>query len=161
MVLSSVGIIHLIASVIALVSGTIVLYKLKGSTIHKRIGYIYTISMVVLLATSFMIFRLHGTFGILHWLAVISSLTLICGFLPMVLKKPKNYMVLHISFMYWSVIGLYCAFFAEILTRIPFLLHLQHNIAIYFYALVGVATAIVGGIGSFFYRKYKGYSKSY
>ncbi len=105
--------------------------------------------------TSFMIYRLHGKFGVLHWFAIISSIVLIGGILPMIFKKPKNYFSYHFSFMYWSVIGLYCAFAAEMLTRMPIWLDLKENIAVIFYAMVGIATALVGGIGSIYFRKYK------
>lgn len=152
---STVGIIHLFASVVALLSGSLVLRNAKGSELHRKIGYVYTVAMTILLATAFMIYRLHGSFGILHWFAVISSLTLLAGIVPVLRRKPDNYMIRHLSFMYWSVIGLYCAFFAEILTRLPFLFDFGHDITVIFYALVGVATAIVGGLGSLFFRRYK------
>lgn len=57
--------------------------------------------------------------------------------------------------MYWSVIGLYCAFFAEVLTRTPFILEVEDNIAVIFYAMVGVATDLVIIVGSFYFRKFK------
>ncbi|MBW1297761.1 DUF2306 domain-containing protein [Aquimarina litoralis] len=155
MFLSTVGIIHFASSIISLISGTIVIAKSKGTKTHKQVGYVYTLSMIILLITSFMIYRLHGTFGVLHWFSVISSITLLLGMLPMILKRPKSYLHLHLSFMYWSVIGLYCAFFAEVLTRIPFILKVDQNIIPVFYALVGVATGLVGGMGSLFFRKYK------
>lgn len=57
--------------------------------------------------------------------------------------------------MYWIVIGLYCAFFAEVLTRIMFLIEVEDNIAIIFYAMVGVATGLVAGMRSFYFRRFK------
>ncbi|MFK7812406.1 MAG: DUF2306 domain-containing protein [Maribacter sp.] len=155
MLSNSIGVIHLIASIIALIAGSLVLKNRKGTKIHKKTGYMYTIAMTIVLTTSFMIYRLHGAFGILHWFAVISSITLLAGMLPMFFKKPSNYMNLHSSFMYWSVIGLYCAFFAEVLTRIPFLLEVEDNITVVFYVMVGVATGVVAGIGSYFFRRFK------
>ena len=121
MISNSIGIGHLIASILALIAGSSVLKNPKGTKTHKQIGYIYTVAMSIVLISSFMIYRLHGTFGI----------------------------------MYWSVIGLYCAFFAEVLTRIPFILEVEDNIAVIFYAMVGVATAIVASIGSFYFRRFK------
>ncbi|QCW98971.1 hypothetical protein FGM00_02130 [Aggregatimonas sangjinii] len=155
MLFTTVGIVHLSASIVALLSGSLVLRNPKGTNLHKKIGYVYSVTMSILLVTAFMIYRLHGSFGILHWFAVISSLTLLAGIVPILLKRPNNYMGLHLSFMYWSVIGLYCAFFAEILTRLPFFFDFGHDITVIFYMLVGVATAIVGGLGSIFFRKYK------
>ncbi|WP_394750971.1 DUF2306 domain-containing protein [Spongiimicrobium salis] len=152
---NTTGIVHLIASIIALLTGTLVLVMTKGSPIHRKVGYLYVFSMSILLGSSFMIYRLHGTFGILHLFSVISSLTLLAGMIPMVLRKPKNYFSYHVSFMYWSVIGLYCAFCAEVFTRIPFLIEVEEHFFSIFYALVGISIAIVSGIGSRYFRKYK------
>lgn len=93
----------------------------KGTTRHKKIGYIYVVFMVVLNITAFVIYCLFGKFAIFHWFAVLSCLTLIAGMYPVLTKKSKNYILFHFNFMYWRVVGLYCAFCAEILTRIPLL----------------------------------------
>jgi hypothetical protein len=34
-------------------------------------------------------------------------------------RKNVQTLGLHLNFMYWSVIGLYCAFVAEVLVRVP------------------------------------------
>lgn len=155
MLSSTTGIIHFAASIAALITGTLILWKIKGNKVHQQLGYAYTSTMFIVLVTSFMIYRLHGSFGILHWFAVISSLTLLGGMVPMWLKKPNTYLYYHFSFMYWSIIGLYCAFVAEIFTRIPIIYELDQDIATVFYAMVGIATALVGGIGSIYFRKLK------
>ena len=155
MLSSTIGVIHFVASIVALISGTYVLGALKGTKVHKQVGYVYFVSMFVVLLTSFMIYRLHGTFGILHVFAIISSATLFAGMIPMLVKQPANYLTLHFSFMYWSVIGLYCAFSAEIFTRIPLVYELDANVVGIFYAMVGIASALVGGIGSIYFKKYK------
>lgn len=155
MLSGTIGIVHFASSIIALITGTMVLLYTKGTITHKRIGYVYTFSMLVVLVTSFFLYNLHGTFGILHWLAVLSSISLLAGMLPILFKYPKDYISYHFSFMYWSVIGLYCAFAAETFTRIPFYLELGENLFPVFYSLVGISAAIVGGIGSFYFRKYK------
>ena len=57
--------------------------------------------------------------------------------------------------MYWSVIGLYAAFFAEIFTRIPIVFDMDtYNIRL-FYILLVIATVLTGGIGSIYFRKLK------
>jgi uncharacterized membrane protein len=138
---NQIGLIHFIASVLALVFGSAVLLMTKGSKTHIRTGYLYVASMVVLLATAFMLYNLFGKWGIFHYFAVISSCTLLLGMVPIFLRNQiKNWAYLHFSFMYWSVIGLYAALVSEMLTRIP---------EVPFYNMVGLATAAVmlfGGI---------------
>jgi len=120
LVADKVGLVHLIASIFALLFGTLVLLLKKGTRRHKKIGYAYLTSMTILLVTFFMIYRLFSGFGIFHYSAVVSSLTIGFGMIPILTKRPKNtYVYLHFAFMYWSVIGLYCAFVSEIFTRIP------------------------------------------
>ena len=149
------GIIHFSTSILALVAGSIILIKVKGTSNHKVIGYVYTVAMLVLLVTSFMLYNLNGNFNLFHGFAVVSSVSLLGGMLPMIIKKPANYLALHFSFMYWSVIGLYCALAAEVFTRLPYFIDFEENVVKIFYILVGVATALVGGIGSFYFRKLK------
>ena len=71
-----------------------------------------------------------------------------------------GYISLHFNFMYWSVIGLYGAFLAEILTRIPPLVIQDRNILPLFFGMVGVAIFIVMGLGFYFMsKKRKDWSK--
>ena len=153
-VTGTTGFIHLISSIIALVTGILVLTTTKGTTRHKKIGYIYVVSMVVLNLTAFMIYRLFGKFAIFHWFAVLSCLTLIAGMYPVLTKKSKNYLLTHFNFMYWSVVGLYCAFCAEILTRIPFIYDLPNKGQL-FGILTGVSIFIVMTIATIIFVKMK------
>ena len=153
---SSVGFIHLTASIIALITGLFILVSKKGTAPHKRIGYTYSISMIVLNVTAFMIYRLYGKFGIFHWFAVMSCLTLFAGLYPVIAKRTKNYLVSHFRFMYWSVIGLYCAFMAEVFSRLPnIILTETGKPMVVFYKMIGVAIGITMFIGVGFFIKYK------
>lgn len=137
------GFIHLISSVVALVTGTKVVISKKGTVRHKQIGYIYVISMGVLILTAFMIFRLFNGWGIFHYTTIAIFLTISLGMIPIWIKKPaKKWKYFHFSFMYWSVIGLYSAFAAEILTRIP---------KTSFFGMVGISFAIIMLAGAIFF----------
>lgn len=146
-----IGWIHTISAIVALIAGSLILANKKGTSLHKKLGRVYGISMIFVCITSFMIYRVHGTFGVLHVFAAISTITLILGMLPLYIKHYKNPIVIHLSWIYWSVIGLYCAFAAEIFTRIPIILNMDYGYGI-FYALVGISTGIVGFIGSRFFK---------
>ncbi|WP_029034737.1 DUF2306 domain-containing protein [Salinimicrobium terrae] len=150
----SIGWIHTIAAVIALITGSLVLLKTKGTFLHKMTGRVYAVSMLMVCGTAFMIYRVHNTFGILHIFALISTITLFLGMLPLYLGLHKKPVVAHLSWMYWSVIGLYCAFAAEIFTRLPTILNIKNTYGI-FYALIGLSAGIVGFIGSHFFKRKK------
>lgn len=150
-----IGWLHTLTAIIALITGSMILANEKGTQRHKLVGRVYGVSMLVVCVTSFMIYRVHGTFGVLHFFAVVSTVTLLLGMLPLYTRRGKNPIVAHLSWMYWSVIGLYCAFAAEVFTRLPMLLDLENNYGI-FYALVGIAAGVVGMVGSKYFKTKKG-----
>jgi len=152
---NNIGFIHLIFSIVAVITGTIVLVSTKGTRYHKIIGRLYVFSMFGLLVTAFSIYNLYGKFAIFHWLAVLSSITLLGGMIPMFLKRPKSYVTLHFSFMFWSVLGLYGAFIAEIFVRIPKIVIEDGAPNPLFYNLIGVGVFIVMGFGYFFFFRNK------
>lgn len=153
---SNTGLIHFIASIAALVLGTFVLFLPKGTSKHKTIGRLYGFTMLVVLTTAFMTYRLFGTWGIFHWTAVISSLTLFGGLLPILTKRPtNNYLSLHFSFMYWSIMGVYGAFVSETLVRMPKVVVESGIPNSAFYNMTGIGTAIVMGLAVYFFLKFK------
>lgn len=115
---SPIGLVHVIFATLALLTGTIVLLQTKGTTLHKRIGYVYVISMLLMNATAFGIYRLFGGFGVFHVLAIVSLFALFGGMYPILnRKKVKNWYLQHLEVMGWSIVGLYAAFVAEVGVR--------------------------------------------
>lgn len=152
----TIGLIHLVTAIIALITGTMILLMKKGTLMHKRIGYVYVASMAVLLVTAFMIYRLWGEWGLFHYAAIVSSITLVGGFIPIYFKYPKNsYITFHFSFMYWSVMGLYGAFFAEIMTRLPNLLYGETGPGPMFFNFLGITVGLVMTLGGIYFYKNK------
>lgn len=140
---STEGFIHLISSILALALGTLVLIITKGTRLHKKLGYGYVISMVVLNITAFSIYRLFGQFGPFHIAAIVSTATLLAGIIPVLyFRYKRSWIIFHFRFMYWSVIGLYAAFVSEIMVRLP---------DVRFWWSVGGATFIVIGLGFYFF----------
>lgn len=139
---STTGLIHLIASLLSLLSGTLILLMAKGTRTHKTIGYTYGIFMLIVNGTAFGLYHLSEGFGPFHFAALISLATLVAGMVP-VLLRTQSWMSLHLSFMYYSVIGLYAAFTSEIIVRIP---------GISFGPAVGIATATVMIIAMILFR---------
>ena len=157
---SSVGFVHLLFAVLAMITGTMVLAKTKGTSSHRKIGYAYCFCMLGLNISAFLIYRLFGKFGIFHWMAILSLVTISAGMLPMISKKAKHYIIWHYNFMYWSVIGLYAAFMAETLVRFPDVVIVDGVPNTVFYNATGIASGIVMTIGVYFsIKKKKDWSK--
>jgi uncharacterized membrane protein len=112
------GFIHLVSAITALIFGTLVLLRTKGTNSHKLLGYAYTLSMTILLVTSFNLYHLFGRWGIFHYAAALSTITLVAGFVPAFFRI-KNWLQWHVTSMYYSVIGLYAALVSEVVTRVP------------------------------------------
>lgn len=114
------GLVHLISGILAVIFGGAVLVLKKGSRLHKRIGYAYCASMLVLIVTSFMIYRLFNGFGVFHFFSIVAIFSLTMGMVPMLKRQrtPADYET-HFTRMYFSVVGLYAAFAAESFVRIP------------------------------------------
>lgn len=117
---STAGLVHVLAALAAMAVGTFVLFIKKGTRTHRFLGYLYFYLMLTLNGTAFMLYGVLGTFGPFHAAAIISLLTLMAGFVPVIRRKPKSkWLMQHFTFMYFSIIGLYAAFASETLTRIP------------------------------------------
>lgn len=139
---TSLGWFHLVSALIAMVAGAYVLFKPKGTTRHKQIGYIYVTSMILVCGSALGIYNLTGKFGVFHILAFVGFATLIAGMIPILLKNIKTeHRIFHLWFMYYSVLGLYSAFASELIVRVP---------DKPFYTMVGIATCVIFLIGSAF-----------
>jgi len=97
------------------------------------------ISKMLLNLTSFFIINFGG-FSLFHFFAIASLATVLGGIIPAI-KRSENWFSSHFYFMSWSVVGLYCAFWAEIGTR--FVKNMQQ-----FWWIVALATIITTIVGS-------------
>ena len=141
---STIGYVHFFFSVIAMITGLVVIFRTKGTQSHKRIGYVYVSSMLSLNITSFFIVNFNG-FSIFHFFAIVSLVTIIGGMYPAI-KRINNWINYHYYFMSWSVVGLYCAFWSEVGTR--FVKNMQD-----FWWAVAIATFATAFIGSMIINK--------
>lgn len=139
---TQLGWFHFVTALLSILSGTYILCKPKGTKVHKQVGYIYVLSMALVCGSALGVYNITGKFGAFHTLAIAGLVTLIIGLLPLFLKKNnRKHKVLHMWFMYYSVLGLYAAFVSELSLRIPEKPS---------YGVVGIATAIVFIVGSIF-----------
>jgi uncharacterized membrane protein len=111
---SPVSVVHLLAVLVALATGTAVLFKPKGTLYHRRLGWAYVGSMSISLLTAFQIYFLFGRFGVVHWGAVASVAALLLGTGAAVFRSVvTNWLRWHYFGMGASVTGLYAALVVE------------------------------------------------
>lgn len=136
---SYLGLFHTVTAVLAMLFGTAVFLNKKGTRLHKQLGRIYGVNMLLLNLSAFTLYNFGG-FSLFHAFALVSLATLTLGMWPVLTRRKKGWQVRHYYFMSWSVVGLYCAFWSELGVRL-FDVH-------YFWWVVmsaSVATAAVGG----------------
>ena len=75
--------------------------------------------MVLMNVTALSIYDLFGGFGPFHWLALLSLVTTLTGFVPAWLRRPDRWLDIHARCMSWSYPGLMAAFVSEIGARVP------------------------------------------
>jgi uncharacterized membrane protein len=143
-----IGLIHTIAAVISFISGSVVLLNRKGTAFHKKVGYIYVSSMLIVNISAFFLYNLFNGFGIFHFFACLSLFAIFGGMYPVILRhRVKNWYIQHIEVMCWSIVGLYAAFAAEVSVR---LLPQEYSLTV-----LGVSGGIITTIGAILIRRRK------
>lgn len=138
------GWFHTACALVALGSGAAVLLRRKGNRAHRRIGWVYVASMLLLNGTALMIYRLFGGFGAFHAAAIASLATVLAGIVPAVRRRPARWLDQHYAFMTWSYVGLWAAAVAEVATRVP---------GFPFWWGVMIGTLVVLGVGATLIRR--------
>lgn len=145
--MDTLGLIHMVFGIVALLAGAVVVLSRKGTRAHRTLGHIYLTSMIGLNATAFAIYDLYGRFGPFHWLAVSSVLTLAAGMIPVLVRRPRDrWLEWHAIFINMSFIGLVAATAAEITSRLP-------GTEDAFGWVVGATSALVIGTGALLMRR--------
>jgi uncharacterized membrane protein len=144
--MSTAGMVHFGFAITALLAGMAIFTIAKGTRLHRALGYVYVASMIVLNVSGLTIYRLFGTFGPFHAFAIISLVTVIAGFLPVYLKRPRGgWLQLHYDIISWSYVGLLAAAASEVLTRVP----VFDGTGAAFAAGVALASLLIFAVGGF------------
>jgi uncharacterized membrane protein len=121
---SLTGLIHLLSAFLALGTGAVIFFRPKAGALHRRLGYVYAVSMLTVNLTALLIYRVTGGFNFFHAFALISLTGVALGLRHAITRRPKEtWLISHYYWMTWSYAGLMAAFVAESGTRLvlPFL----------------------------------------
>ena len=108
-----IGLMHLITALLAILIGALVVLSRKGTRTHKWLGRAYVGMMVALNVSAFLIYELFGGFGLFHWMALFSLLSVLVGYSHARSRKP-GWKVQHAYFMSVSYVGLVAALAADL-----------------------------------------------
>jgi uncharacterized membrane protein len=146
------GLTHVGSAVAALFLGPAVFFRRKGDGPHRRLGYAYVGSMLLLNVTALSIYDFTGRWGLFHWFAAASLLTVVGGFVPVFLRRPAGtWLDWHYAFMCWSYVGLSAAAVSEALTRVPQLWPAVGAVLpeSYFWIVLNVSLTLCMAIGAY------------
>jgi uncharacterized membrane protein len=139
----SVGFVHVVFSVAAIVLGTAVILTRKGTRKHRSLGRAYFVMMLAVNGTALMLYELFGRFGPFHWMALASLGVVLLGYWP-TRARHVGWKAQHAYFMTGSYVGLLAALASEISTRVA-------NVP--FFEAVAVASFVVIAVGVWLMRR--------
>jgi uncharacterized membrane protein len=157
MIQSTTGLVHTLAAMCALLTGIVIFFRHKATSFHRALGYLYSISMSVMLVTAFLTYHLTKSFNFLHIFAIAACPPLILGFWA-AFRRHTGWLAKHYHWMCYSYIGLCAAFVAETATRIvmPYVVaHYQIRSMAWFWIVVGICAVGVFHVGTWLMERNK------
>lgn len=143
------GFLHVSAGIIAVTCAIIILFSVKGTSFHKKIGYTYAVSILILNVSSFGVMEFFkGKPGPFHFGAVVSLVFTTLGIVPVIRKKGDKWLLRHYLYINGSIIGLFAAFFVEAVFRS------FHSDELIIGVTFGIS-AMVAIIGTYLMKKFK------
>lgn len=118
------GLIHFTSASIGLFLGLGILFLRPGSKTHKIAGYIFIPTLIIVNLSALFVHEMGMRFGPFHYLIPFSLFFLFLGVRPLFTKmERKRKLKQHIKGMVGAALGLWAAFFAELVARTPAVNH--------------------------------------
>ena len=131
---------HVVAALSALLAGVIVLFLTKGTHTHRMVGTAYVLALLLVNVAALSLHR-ESAFGVFHWLAVASLVTLVVGVSPLLLgKRSPRVVATHAFCMTWSYAGLASAGCGQLAVAVG------HDLAAWVVPAVIGAVLSIGGL---------------
>ncbi|MGJ8663890.1 MAG: hypothetical protein ACSHWU_09575 [Marinicella sp.] len=117
--LSTIGMIHTLLGLVALISGFVMLWRTKQLSYDPRLGKIYLLSTLITAGSSLAIFN-HGSFNVAHGLGVLTILAVFIGISIEKTKPFKSWNKYAVNLCYSATILFHLLpTTTEIMTRFP------------------------------------------
>ncbi len=113
-----ISLLHISSALLALLLAAVVLIAPKGTRFHKRMGYVFAVTLLLVNGSAALMYNLTGRFNLLHVFVMISLVSLIYGMIPAIRRKPANWLRRHISGMTGAALGVWAAGLAELTIRV-------------------------------------------
>lgn len=116
---STAGAFHVVMAITGLFTGAYLLLTVKGTKLHKSIGYVFSAALFIVNASALFIYDFNdGRPSVFHYLIIISMFCLLYGLYPM-FKKPfiPGRIKQHLKGMTGAALGLWAAGATEYFVR--------------------------------------------
>ncbi len=122
------GWVHLVATLAALAAGILVLLRPKGTPLHKRLGRVYALTLLITSVTALGIYR-RGVFFFPHWLAIAAVIVTTVGIFAAHFRIPqKAWLHLHLTCLLTSLYFLVGVGVNEVFLRVDILRRLASTL---------------------------------
>lgn len=111
------SVLHKWLGYVSLLLSVLLLVLDKESRSHRVLGRLFIVSLAML-NISALVIQVHG-FTPFHYLAIVSLIIAALGMLPLMLKRTKRSMHLHVVCMFGSIVAVFTGGVTEALVRIP------------------------------------------
>ena len=143
MVHSSMGGMHMIAALTAILLGLAVIVLPKGRALHRLLGLAYAFAMLTTCVSALLLYSMTGHFGLFHFFAVLCLAYVVIG-ITEAIRRRNGWMRRHAVWMGWSYIGLLAAAATEAVIRLPMFKHFTGGQTLVLGGGFGVVATIVG-----------------
>jgi uncharacterized membrane protein len=116
---STAGAFHVVMAIIGLLTGAYLLLTVKGTKLHKSIGYVFSAALFIVNVSALFIYDFNdGKPSVFHYLIIVSMFFLLYGLYPM-FKKPfiPGRIKQHLIGMTGAALGLWAAGATEYFVR--------------------------------------------
>lgn len=113
---------HTATAVIAILCGLLIVLLRKGSSTHRTIGRVYTVSILAMVILSVPIRQVNdGAFSIFHLISIQTAILVAAGLSMLVLRaRIRQWYVWHARFMLYSYVTLLVTGIAQAFEYLPF-----------------------------------------
>ena len=134
---------HVVAALSALLVGAAVLLSQKGTQVHRTVGGVYILGLLVVDVAALSLHR-EDAFGVFHVLALASLATVVVGVVPLLLgRRSPKLISTHAYCMTWSYAGLVAAGCGQLAAASG------QGLGMWFVPAVIAAVLTIGGIAIF------------
>ena len=103
---------------IAIPIGATQLFRVKGGTIHRRIGYAFAFCMIVTNLTALFIFEVTGRVNVFHFFAVLNLFTVSMALSAAIRRRHADWLLAHYFWMCYAYLGLLGASINELYANV-------------------------------------------